>query len=82
MNIITCIVQMILVAIIVGIKTKAHLHKIKLTYDSHYNQYQGYEKERLLLSIGVVLMNIAIFIIICAAIFTVESIAILYLYTK
>lgn len=82
MNIITMIVQIILVAIIVSIKAKAHLHKIKLTYDSQYNQYEGYEKERFLLSVGVILLNIFIFIVICTVIYLVESIAILYLYTK
>lgn len=82
MNTIIYIDQIILVAIIVGIKTKAYLYKIKLTYDSRYNQYECYEKERLRLSVGVVLLNIVIFIFICAVIFTAESIAINYLYTK
>lgn len=79
MNIITYIVQMILVAIIIGIKAKAHLHKIKLTYDSRYNQYEGYEKERFLLSISAILLNIFIFVLICVVTFTIEDIAIRYI---
>ena len=79
MNIITMIVQIILVAIIVGIKTNAQLYKIKLTYDFKYNQYEGYKKEKLLHIISTVFLNICIFFLICTVIYMIEDIAIFYI---